>query len=171
MEILKKINDLIAKIECIVGSIMLILVVIMVFMSAIMRLVKFPLVWSVDLSQLLFVWICMLGADIALKKKKHMGIDLLVRNFPDAVRKILILISNILCMAFLMFVLYWGINLVITNFMRRYATLQISYSWATIAIPLVTIFMLFTILCQTIELIKNWKMPIIENTSIEVEDF
>ena len=39
----------------------------LVFVAAIMRFFGHPLTWSVDMAQLLFIWLCMLGATRAMR--------------------------------------------------------------------------------------------------------
>lgn len=156
---MKKFNEAIRMVEHAVGTVMLISIVALVFASAVLRVFKHPIVWSVDAAQLLFVWISMLGADLALKKKAHMGVDLLVRKFPVKMQKMLALGSYLLCVAFLVFVTYWGVSLCISNVLRKYSTLQISYSYATGAVPLISVLMLLTIAEQVINLLRGWKDP------------
>lgn len=156
---MKRMNEVILNVERFIGSVMLITVVLLVFISAILRLFRHPITWSVDLSQLLFIWISMIGADVVLKNKAHMGVDLIVRLFPRTVQNLLLLFSYSLCTGFLGFVIYWGIKLCISNFARKYATLKISYSFATLAVPFISVFMILTILEQFIDLIKNWNVP------------
>lgn len=156
---MKRINETIRRIEYSVGTVMLIGIIVLVFASAFLRLVRFPIVWSVDASQLLFVWISMIGADIALKKGAHMGVDLLVRFFPEKIRKGLALFSILLCIAFALFIVYWGTHLCVTNHYRLYQTLGISYSFATAAVPFVSILMLMTLAEQLIDLLKTMRHP------------
>ena len=117
---MKKINSVIGKIESTVGGIMLASIIILVFSSALLRVFRHPIVWSVDMAQLLFVWISMFGADLALKRFAHMGVDILVRKFPPVIQKILALMSYVLCMGFCFFIIYWGFVLAIANYLRKY---------------------------------------------------
>lgn len=158
---MKRFNQFVMKGEQLIGTVLLIVVVVLVFVSAIIRITpNVRIIWSMDMSQLLFTWISMIGADIALKKKGHMGVDMLVRKFPEKLQKGLQLFSYLLCCAFSAFVTYWGITLCIENALRKYQTLGISYSFATAAVPVISIFMLLTLLEQIIDLIKNWKNPL-----------
>lgn len=154
---MKKINELISKVEYTVGGIMLMSIIVLVFVSAVLRVFKCPVVWSVDMAQLLFVWISMFGADLALKKGAHMGVDILVRKFPPKLQKSVALMSYLLCIGFAIFISYWGVSLFIENYLRKYQTLQISYSYATAAIPTVSCLMILSILEQIIELLRGWK--------------
>lgn len=154
---MNKINMKIRLIETQVGTAMLIAIVVMVFLSAILRLVNIPLVWCVDLAQLLFIWISMIGADLALKNKAHMGVDLLVRRFPISIQRLLKIFTFTLCIIFLLFIAYWGATLVKMNWKRKYQMLAISYSWATMAIPVMSTSMILVIFEQFYESIGLWK--------------
>lgn len=154
---MKKVNQAIEKFEYVVGAVILVAIVVLVFLSAVARAFKHPIVWSVDASQLAFVWVCMLGADFAQRKCAHMGVDLLTRKLSPTLQKILRLFSNLLSIALLVFLCYWGIYLCFKNHMRTYSTLQISFSWATAAVPVGSLLMIFTLVCQTVDLLKNRK--------------
>lgn len=156
---MRKFNEKVEQIETLIAMGMLASIIILVFISAITRFFKMPIIWSVDLAQLLFVWISMLGADAALKKKSHIGVDLLVKKFPAKLQNTITLGTYILIFAFLVFMLYQGSILVVENYLRKYSTLKISYSFGTAAVPIGSIFMILTVVEQTIDLVKNWSKP------------
>ena len=54
----------------------------LVFISAIARNLKHPLAWSIDVAQLMLCWTTLIGADIAFRHGKFLGLDLLTRHFP-----------------------------------------------------------------------------------------
>ena len=56
-----------------------------------MRFFGHPLIWSVDLAQLLFIWLCFIGATRAMRERGHLGVDFLVRPFPHRYRLALVL--------------------------------------------------------------------------------
>lgn len=53
------------------------------------RAVGSPVIWAIDLAQLCFAWACVIGADLAMKNNAHIEIDIVVRRFPQSVRKFL----------------------------------------------------------------------------------
>lgn len=154
---MKKFNEIVGIIEVWAGVFMLTAIILLVFGSAVMRTIRHPIVWSVDLAQLLFVWISMLGADTALKKKAHVGVDLITSKFPAKAQNIITLATYILCVLFLAYITYYGITLCVQNYLRRYATLQISYSFGTAAVPFGSILMILTLVEQTSDLLAKWK--------------
>ena len=84
---MKRIGMFITLIERRLSEILLLFMVVFVFIAASLRWFGYPLVWSVDLAQLLFIWISFIGADIALQNNKHIGVDILTRNLPEKVYK------------------------------------------------------------------------------------
>lgn len=161
---MKKINRMIAKVEIAVGVTITTSIVLLVFLAALTRTIRHPIIWSVDFAQLLFVWMSMIGADVALKYKAHIGVDLLVKRLPAKVQKIIEMLTYILASVFIGFVIYWGATLCINNVLRQYQTLHISYSYSTAAVPVIGILMLFTMAEQIVELIKNWNSPITDDS-------
>ena len=156
---MKTVNAVIGRVENIIGVTMLIVIVGMVFLAAITRTFERPIVWSVDLAQLLFIWISMLGADIALKNKAHVGVDMLVRKFPDKLNRAITLCTYLLSIAFLAFMAYWGVRLCIGNYLRTYQTMGVSYSFGTAAIPVGAVCMILTFLEQLFDLLRDWNLP------------
>jgi TRAP-type C4-dicarboxylate transport system permease small subunit len=159
MSAFRKFNGKIGFVEQYLALFLMCVIVILVFVSAVLRTVGFPVVWSIDLAQLLFIWICVFGADAALKAKAHIGVDLLVRQFPAKLQNIVTLFSYLLIFAFLIFVLCYGVGLCFENYLRKYQTLTISYSFGTAAVPIGSIFMLLTLAEHFMYLIKNWGKP------------
>ncbi len=105
-----------------------------------------PLIWSVEIAQLSFAWACVLGADIALKKNVHIEIDILVRLFPQGVRRALAFLWQIAIACFLMVLIWYGVDMTLLNVERELGILPISYSWVTSAIPVGALLMLITVL-------------------------
>lgn len=166
---MKEFNKKVETIETWVGVVMLTSIILLVFLSAMLRTIRYPIVWSVDLAQLLFVWICMLGADIALKRKAHVGVDLITKRFPIRLQNIITLATYIISIFFLAYITYYGIFLCVTNYLRKYQTLQISYSYGTAAVPIGSILMILTIIEQMVQLITDWKKPSNADNSANLE--
>ena len=74
-------SDFFSKLEFVVGFALLAIITGLVFIAAVMRFFGHPLIWSVDLAQLLFIWLCFVGATRAMRQRSHLGVDFLVRFF------------------------------------------------------------------------------------------
>jgi TRAP-type C4-dicarboxylate transport system permease small subunit len=142
-------------IEEIFESIGLSLLIILVFTAAVLRFFGIDMSWSTDLAQLTFAWVCFIGADLAIRKNRHMGVDMLVNRFPLKVRNWIYLFNSILMLCFLAFVVYYGSSLCISNFQRKFNTLPISYSYATASGPVGCLLMVFTVVGNIIKYMTN----------------
>ena len=61
------------QIEFAIAAVLLAAIVLLVFMAAIMRFFGYPLIWSVDMAQLLFIWLCFFGATRAMSTDQISG--------------------------------------------------------------------------------------------------
>jgi TRAP-type C4-dicarboxylate transport system permease small subunit len=126
----------------------------LVFISAAARSARHPLNWAQDVSLLLFAWVVFLGADLALRKADFVRVDMLVGRFPEKVQKVLYYFMYLLAIGFLAILVIYGFPLSISNAKRLFQTLGISYSWATVSVPVGSILLIITIV---LKLITRWK--------------
>lgn len=119
---------------------------ILVFVGALTRTFGYPLIWAIDIAQAAFVWACVLGADIALRRNAHIEIDILVRMFSREVRRLLAIVFLVMIAAFLATLVYLGTHLTLLNLERPLGDVGISYGVVTSAIPAGALLMLATAL-------------------------
>ena len=122
-------------IEETVGRILLAAIVVLVFVAAITRTFDHPLIWSVNLAQALFVWLCFAGAVKALRIRAHIGVDYFVKRLPDRLRRIVDIALAVLVVAFLGTMTWFGATLTLLNWQRTFGDSGISYAWVTVAVP------------------------------------
>lgn len=124
------------KIEDIVSKLLLAIITILVFIAAVSRTIGHPVIWSDDMAQLLFVWLCVLGATRAMRMKAHIGVDVLVKRLARVPRWLLEVVNTALVLGFLLTLAISGYRLTLLNWERIYGDSGISYAWVTIAIPI-----------------------------------
>lgn len=122
------------------------LTTLLVFIGAVARTVGSPLIWSVDIAQASFVWACVLGADVALKRGAHIEIDIAVKRLSAGVRRVLAGLWWTLIAVFLGFLVVYGVQLTRLNVERPLGDTGLSYLWVTLAIPVGALLMLATTL-------------------------
>ncbi len=133
------------------------LIVALVFGASLLRTLGYPLIWSIDIAQLLFVWVCFLGADIALQQDKHIGVDILTRFFPEKFNRIVTICSYAMIFGFLAIVIVFGTHLALNNSHRQFNTMTISYSWVTMSAPVGCLLLAITVIEKMIGLLKPAK--------------
>lgn len=122
-------------IELAICVLLLVAITGLVFVAAIMRFFGHPLTWSVDMAQLLFMWLCMLGACRAMREKSHLGMEVLTKYLPYAPRLWLELVCSTITLAFLGVLVVLGVQLAWLNRERIFGDSTLSYAWVTSAVP------------------------------------
>ncbi|MCS7232510.1 MAG: TRAP transporter small permease [Synergistetes bacterium] len=88
---------------------------IVTFLAVIFRFILHsPLTWSEEAARYMMVWVTYLGAGIAVKKGRHIGVTMFISKVPLSLRKSLIIFSEIIVIVFLFLLVYQGINLLLT---------------------------------------------------------
>lgn len=141
----------------------------LVFLSAVARTAGHPLAWSIDVSQLLLCWVTLIGADIAFRKKKILGLDLFTSRFPIPVQRVLeIAMDVIIAIALCIFIRY-GTRLSFDSWKRTFQTLKLSYSYITMALPIMSALMLVSVGVDLYDLIRHFNRPLEEKNRKEAD--
>ncbi len=146
---------LLAKIEFAIAAVLLAAIVLLVFISAIMRTLDHPVIWSIDMSQLLFIWLCFFGAVRALREKAHIGIDILVRLLPHKPRFWLEMTASVVILIFLGMLTNEGTRLALSNTQRQFGDSGLSYFWVTIAVPVGCVMLGFALIYNMVQAYRN----------------
>ena len=146
------------RLEELASNALLAVITALVFLAAIARTIGAPLIWSVDVAQILFIWLCFLGANRAMRLKAHIGVAMLVRRLPRTPRWILELALGSLTVAFLATLAVSGYRLTVLNWQRIYGDSGISYAWVTGAVPVGCLLMSFTVLANMIGSVRDRRL-------------
>lgn len=144
-----------ARLELAAAKALLAAIVLLVFAAAVGRSFGYPLVWSVDVAQLLFIWVCFLGANRALRLKTHIGVDLFVRAVPRAPRHWIEILLAIVTLVFLGALIVSGYKLTLLNWQRVYGDSGISYAWVTAAVPVGASMLALTLLSHLVGALRS----------------
>ena len=94
-----------------------------------------PLVWSDELASILFIWLAMLGAVVALRRAEHMRMTALVSKQPPAQREFFEAISVCAALAFLAMVAWPAWEYASDERFITTPALEISNLWRAAALP------------------------------------
>ncbi len=116
------------------------------------------ILWAEEMSRLLFVWVVFLGAYIALCRKGHMAIVMVIDRLPVHIRKATELGGLVLVFAFLSVVTFAGFRLAIATygFGRVTPILGISAAWAYLSVPVAGLLMMLETIGQIVD---AWRRP------------
>ncbi|MDR1534939.1 MAG: TRAP transporter small permease [Planctomycetota bacterium] len=119
-------------------------IVALVFSSAVLRLFNHPLIWADDIAKLCFAWSAFLGADIAMRRCRLVGVDFILLRIPRRTQKVVLLLGHLaIAVTLAVFILY-GIKLTYASLNRHFQTIPISYSYVSVCLPVGSLCMLLT---------------------------
>jgi tripartite ATP-independent transporter DctM subunit len=107
-----------------------------------------PLVWSDELAAVMFLWLAMLGAVIALRRSGHMRLTVLVNLASPALRGWLETVGAMIVALFVLLILYPAFEYTLDEMPITLPALDISGAWRTAPLVFGTALMLVISLMQ-----------------------
>ena len=124
-----------ASIEIVAAALVVADIVVLVMGIVARYVLRNPLIWSDELAQMLFIWLAMLGAVIALRRGEHMRMTTLVKLAPPAARAVLEAIALVAAVLFLGLVVAPAYDYMTDEKMMTMPGLDISNGWRAAALP------------------------------------
>ena len=143
------------RFEELVSKTLLAFLVLLVFVPAVTRSFNRPIIWSIEIAQLLFAWLAFLGANQAMRAGAHIGVDVLTRHLPPRLHQAVAVFNLGLIAAFLAALLWYGIELTFVSVDRRFMTTYLSFAFATVAAPLGAGLLLLTTAGKVAEILRT----------------
>jgi len=151
-----KIYDYIGKIEVFIAKSALAILSALVFLSAVARTVRYPIVWAVDAATFLFAWCVFLSGDIAVRKDKLVSIDIITKMLPGKLQFHLKVINQLIIILFLAALIWFGFWLSYTTRMRTFQGIpNFSYTWVTLSVPVGSVLMMISTILKMKDQIVN----------------
>jgi len=156
-----KAYEFIGQAENFLSSFFFIVMVCIIFAAGFGRSIGYPIGWAMDTSTFLFAWAVFFSADIAMRKNRHVSVEILVNRLPKKIQSYIALLNYVIIVVFLGFLIIYGIKLCFITRFRAYQGIPgFSYTWVTLSIPVGCTSLLITILLKMWNLIKSEKIPI-----------
>ena len=110
-----------------------------------------PIIWSEELIQLTYVWICYLGWAIAERKDSHIRITAILNMLPRSGQKWLQAFCHVLCIIFSALMVYYGIKLVGVGMKRTAVSIALNYGLVYVMGPICNFIIIFYEIAGLIE--------------------
>ena len=130
-------------------------IVVLVSIASIARAVGAPVIWSVEVAQLLFVWVCVLAADIALQQNRHFALTMLLNILPPRRRRIVEAINILILIGLLAFLLRYAWQNALLMHPRRVGATQMPGSYVHASMVLGLVMLLRTMAAQLIARLRG----------------
>ena len=155
---MNKIYKLYCKAEEFVVCLSFLLIVMLTFMNAMLRAFGAPIIYADDVCMLLFSWTALMGADVAMRYCRLVGMDILTTKLNPKVQKILGVVVQAIMIVMLFILIKGGLKIVKLNGSRPFNTLEsfgIRYGAVTMSIPVCCSMMIFTCITKIFKLITH----------------
>lgn len=107
-----------------------------------------PLLFTEEFSRLAYVWVAFLGMAVAHRRRDHIRIDLFTDMLPAGVKKALDAVTQVVCLLFLAYLGYWGVEYMIFNQWNVAASVDFPLFWVYAALPVGCALSIVNIVCN-----------------------
>ncbi|HAY49740.1 MULTISPECIES: TRAP transporter small permease [Thalassospira] len=134
---------------------LLVAVVVLVAIASVARAMGSPIIWSVEMAQLIFAWLCMLAADIAMQEDRHFGLQVLQEIFSARTVGLIEIFNILVVIGFLGFLLYYAWGNMILMHPRLVGAAQINASYIHASMVVGILLMMRTMVFQLVRRIRT----------------
>lgn len=143
------------RIETACAAILLAAVVLLVGAGSVARAMGSPIIWSIEVAQLLFLWLCIFSIDLALQQDRHFGISILLDNVPPSVRKAIEIINLAVLICLLIYLLQFAWKNMVLMHPRLDGALQTPGSYFHASMLVGFLLMIRTLSVQLVQAIRK----------------
>jgi TRAP-type C4-dicarboxylate transport system permease small subunit len=129
-------------------AVMTVIIIVQVFMR---YLFLHSLSWSEEVARYLMIWVCFLGASLALKYGFHIGVEFVVNRFPEKARGWINLVAKLGMLFFLIYFTIGGFRVSWAVRDQDSPALLFSMAYAYLAAPVGGFFMMIQLMPLLIE--------------------
>ncbi len=130
-------------------------VVVLVGFASVARAMGSPIIWSIEIAQLLFLWLCIFAIDLAFQDERHFGISLILDNVPEAGRKAIEIFNILVMIGLLVFLMRYAWKNMILMHPRLDGALQIPGSYFHASMVIGFALLIRTLVVKLIERIRG----------------
>ncbi|MBB4124016.1 TRAP transporter small permease [Martelella radicis] len=113
------------RIEYACAALLLTGIVLLVGGGAAARSLGWPIIWSVEIAQLMFLWLCVLAIDLGMQEDRHFGLALVLDNVSPLARKLIEAANIVILIGLSAFFLYYAWKNMILMHRRLDGALQL----------------------------------------------
>ena len=144
-----------------IAMFLLVAIFAVVLTATCMRYIGKPVIWELEITQAMFVWLCLLAGDITLQNFGHFSVSAVADLLPPRARLVLDTVTSLIVMALLAFLAWYAWTFADMSSGRPLPILGVSEGVATTALPVGFALMFITMAEQ---LVMRWTHPQAEAT-------
>lgn len=139
----------------IVGILMALMVIIMCYQVILRYIFSSSNIWSEEITRYMFVYVCLLGSFVAVRRNSHLQVDFLINFLHGNVKKYFTLITSIIVIAFLVYLFPLSYNLALDTMNSISPGLNLPMGFVYAAIPIGTFLMILGMIEVVLKKLTN----------------
>jgi TRAP-type C4-dicarboxylate transport system permease small subunit len=147
MKVLSFLNKHLEELLC---AVLLAAATVVIFLQIVFRVTGLPLSWTEELGRYMFIWLIYMGSASAIRKRKHITVDLLDLFLKERGKFVLDIISNVIFMIFVALLTYYGTIVMVRNITMLSPAMRLSMSIPYSSIALGSVLMFIRLIQDTI---------------------
>lgn len=152
---LEDFGDWLGKLTIFVVIILTGILVITVLTGVFFRyVIRDSLSWTEELARYLMIWAALLAVSVGIKDKEHVGIQLLIKQFPPIITKLITFVVYLITIVFLAVLTIKGYQVADRAQNQVSLALNISMYWPLMSIPVSAVLAIIQQLIQMILIFK-----------------
>lgn len=141
--------------EIIGGTLFIIMLVVLTIQIFSRQVLDDPLTWSEALAKFIFVYVAYLAVSFGIKENGHVFIDYFVNKFPVKVQNVINYLFQFLILIVIITMGYIGYEMAMRKVPVEIVSLNISYLYMYIALPLMSVLMVYRLIERNVKEIRN----------------
>jgi len=131
----KTLTNILFHTEEIVSAAFLSVTVSVVIINVVMRYgFRSGIFWVEEIATTAFIWSVFIGAAAVYKRKMHIGIDLITRLFPESVRRVIVVVIDLMMITINGYVCYLSVLMMLSNRLKTTPVLNIPSMYVNLSI-------------------------------------
>lgn len=143
------------RVEFVCAGTLLVAVVVLVGIASAARAFGSPIIWSIEVAQLLFLWLCIFAIDLGLQDDRHFGISILLDNVPPVARKAIKVINILVMISLLVYLIQFAWKNTILMHPRLDGALQTPGSYFHASMVVGFVLMIRTFIAKLIGVLRE----------------
>lgn len=141
--------------EIIGGILFIIMLIVLTFQIFSRQVLDNPLTWSEALAKFIFVYLGYLAVSVGIKENGHVFIDYFVKKFPEGIQTGINYFFQAVIAVAIIVMGYVGYEMAMRKVPVQIVSLGISYAYMYMALPLLSILMLYRLIERNVLEFKN----------------
>lgn len=146
--------------EIIGGTLFIVMLIVLTIQIFSRQILDNPLTWSEGLAKFIFIYVGYLAVSVGIKENGHVFIDYFVKKFPPVIQIIINYLFQFIILVAIFIMGYIGYEMAMRKVPVNIVSLNISYFYMYMALPLLSILMLYRLIERNVKDFRSSKSEV-----------